>query len=56
MSEILKADDIYKTYKSRSGEVNALRGISVSFQEKLCYAIIGKSGSGKSTLFMCWAA
>lgn len=50
MSEILKADDIYKTYKSRSGEVNALRGISVSFQEKLCYAIIGKSGSGKSTL------
>ena len=50
MSEILKADDIYKTYKSRSGEVNALRGISVSFQEKLCYAIIGKSGSGKSIL------
>ena len=50
MSKILKAEDIYKTYRSPSGNVEALRGISLTFEEKLCYAIIGKSGSGKSTL------
>ena len=50
MSKILKAEDIYKTYRSPSGDVEALRGISLTFEEKLCYAIIGKSGSGKSTL------
>ena len=50
MEIILSAENIYKTYKASSGEVNALNGVSVDFEKGLFYAIIGRSGSGKSTL------
>ncbi len=50
MEQILVAEDIYKTYRTASGPVRALQGISLSFETGLFYAVIGRSGSGKSTL------
>ena len=50
MGTILSAKNIYKTYKTSSGDVPALRGVSLEVEKGLFYAIIGKSGSGKSTL------
>lgn len=50
MGTILSAKNIYKTYKTSSGDVPALRGVSLEVEKGLFYAIIGKSGLGKSTL------
>lgn len=50
MSVVLSAQDIHKIYKTSSGDVPALNGISCEFEQGLFYAIIGRSGSGKSTL------
>ena len=50
MSIVLSARDIHKIYKTSSGDVPALNGISCDFEEGNFYAIIGRSGSGKSTL------
>ena len=50
MDTVLSAENIYKTYNSSSGKVNALNGVTVSFEQGEFYAIIGRSGSGKSTL------
>lgn len=50
MSTILSLRDIRKVYKTASGDVTALRGVSCDFEQGLFYAIIGRSGSGKSTL------
>ena len=50
MSTILSLRDIQKVYKTASGNVAALRGVSFDFEQGLFYAIIGRSGSGKSTL------
>ena len=50
MGTILSAKNIYKTYKTSSGDVPALRGVSLEVKKGLFYAIIGKSGSGKTTL------
>ena len=50
MSTILSLRNIHRVYKTASGDVAALRGVSCDFEEGLFYAIIGRSGSGKSTL------
>lgn len=50
MGDILRVENIYKTYHTSSGEVHALNGISTEFEIGKFYAVIGKSGSGKSTL------
>ena len=50
MDTVLSAENICKTYNSSSGKVNALNGVTVSFEQGEFYAIIGRSGSGKSTL------
>lgn len=49
MERILTAENIHKTYKTASGDVNALKGISYSFEKGKTYSIMGRSGSGKST-------
>lgn len=50
MSIILRAEKLYKEYKTSSGAVNALNGVDLSIEKGLFYTIIGRSGSGKSTL------
>lgn len=50
MSIILSVQDIHKIYKTTSGDVPALNGVSCDFEQGLFYAIVGRSGSGKSTL------
>ena len=50
MSVVLSAKNIQKIYKTSSGDVHALNGVSCDFEKGLFYAIVGRSGSGKSTL------
>lgn len=50
MSTLISARNIYREYKVSAGTVCALNGISLEFDEKKFYAIVGRSGSGKSTL------
>lgn len=48
--EILKVENLYKTYGKGDTKVNALDGISFSVNKGEFVAIVGASGSGKSTL------
>lgn len=48
--ELIKIDNLVKTYGKDEGEVHALKGISLSINEGELVAIVGASGSGKSTL------
>ncbi|MBL7498258.1 ABC transporter ATP-binding protein [Frankia sp. CNm7] len=43
-------DGISRTFRSRSGEVHALRGVTHAFRRGTFTAVMGPSGSGKSTL------
>ena len=43
-------DGISRTYRSRAGDVHALRGITHTFLRGTFTAVMGPSGSGKSTL------
>lgn len=47
---VLELKDICYTYQTQYQKVEALKGISVSFDAGKIYAIVGKSGSGKTTL------
>lgn len=48
---MLNISKVFKTYKPRKGrEVEALKDINLSFDEKGLVFLLGKSGSGKSTL------
>ncbi len=46
---------VTKVYRSRAGQVTALREISASFAAGTFTAVMGASGSGKSTLLQCAA-
>lgn len=48
--EILRCENLSKTYGSGSGQVSALKKINLSINKGEFVAIKGKSGSGKSTL------
>lgn len=45
--------DLTKTYSSTAGEINALKGISLTVKKGEIFGIIGQSGAGKSTLIRC---
>ena len=48
--EILRVENLYKTYGQGENKVNALDGLSFSVNKGEFVAIVGPSGSGKSTL------
>lgn len=47
---MLKLTDIRKVYKVASGDVHALKGVSLEFRENEFVCILGASGCGKTTL------
>ena len=52
---ILELKNVRYTYRTQYQQVQALKGISCSFEEGKLYAIMGKSGSGKTTLLSLMA-
>lgn len=50
MREVLKLENISKTYQAKNGEIEALKDVNFSVEEGEFVSIIGPSGCGKSTL------
>jgi putative ABC transport system ATP-binding protein len=48
--EVIKSQDLHKTYPLEGVQVNALRGVDLTVEQGEYLAIMGPSGSGKSTL------
>ena len=48
--EIVRLEDAWKVYQMGTEDVNALRGVNVTFAKGDFWAIMGPSGSGKSTM------
>lgn len=47
--EIMKADQVHYSYQTKYQTIDAVRGISYTFETGKMYALVGESGSGKST-------
>ncbi len=54
--EILKVDDLCKTYGAGEAKVEALKHVTFSLSRGEFAAVVGESGSGKSTLLNCIGA
>ena len=52
---ILQINDVQYTYQSKYQKVQALRGLTMSFEPGKLYALVGRSGSGKTTLLSLMA-
>ena len=52
---VLELKDVCYTYQTQYQQVQALKGITHSFDGGLLHAIVGKSGSGKTTLLSLMA-
>ncbi|MFF3496534.1 ABC transporter ATP-binding protein [Streptomyces sp. NPDC002795] len=53
--QALCLDGITKVYRSASGDVTALDGVTLALEKGTFTAVMGPSGSGKSTLLQCAA-
>ena len=51
--EILRVENLCKTYGKGEAKVNALKNVSCSLEKGEFAAVVGESGSGKSTLLNC---
>ncbi len=54
--EVLKVQDLCKTYGVGEAKVDALKKVSFSLEKGEFAAVVGESGSGKSTLLNCIGA
>ena len=54
--EILKVQNLCKTYGKGDTKVDALKNVSFSLEKGEFAAVVGESGSGKSTLLNCIGA
>ncbi|MBR2317930.1 MAG: ATP-binding cassette domain-containing protein, partial [Spirochaetales bacterium] len=50
MSELLRVENIYKTFSSGEETLNILNGVQLSLKAGETISVTGESGSGKSTL------
>jgi D-methionine transport system ATP-binding protein len=50
---LLKLENIYKTFASKKGKVEALHDVSLHVKKGEIFGVIGYSGAGKSTLIRC---
>ncbi len=50
MDEAVRVDHVVRTYRTVSGQVHALRGVSATVRAGHITALVGPSGSGKSSL------
>ncbi|MGK4352435.1 ABC transporter ATP-binding protein [Enterobacter sichuanensis] len=48
MSSLLELDDLHTTFRTRQGEMHAVRGVSFQVQPGELVGIVGESGCGKS--------
>lgn len=54
--EILKVQNLCKTYGKGEARVDALKDVSFALEKGDFAAVVGESGSGKSTLLNCIGA
>ena len=50
---MIELKNVCKTFDSGTGEVDALKDVSLTINDGDIYGIIGMSGAGKSTLVRC---
>jgi D-methionine transport system ATP-binding protein len=53
MDYIVEVQHLYKTFRTKDAQVEALRDINLQVEKGDIYGIIGMSGAGKSTLVRC---
>ena len=50
---MIEIKNLYKTFHTKAGDVDALKNITLTINDGDIYGIIGMSGAGKSTLVRC---